>query len=312
MTKRHDPHSVPPPYSAFPPPYIVYREEESIDLSAYWRLVFSQRKWVAIVTAVATLIATAMALLLTPVYRAEVLLAPVEQEKNEGLGALANQFGDLAALAGVNFGPGKDKTAEFVAALNSRALSVDFIKERNLMPILFANRWDPETKAWKEGSAPPTEWQAFGRWDSEIRKINSDRRSGLITLVIEWRDPILAAAWANDLVGQVNARLRTEAVAEVNRNIAYLEKQLPQTNSVEVQQAIYRLIEAQTKKKMIASTRVEYAFTTIDPAVPPEGKYRPNRSVMVVTGLLLGLILGIFVAIFVGRHKVSRVVDSNP
>jgi uncharacterized protein involved in exopolysaccharide biosynthesis len=81
---------------------------------------------------------------------------------------------------------------------------------------------------------------------------------------------------------------------------------------VEVQQAIYRLIEAQTKKKMIASTRVEYAFTTIDPAVPPEGKYRPNRSVMVVTGLLLGLILGIFVAIFVGRHKVSRVVDSNP
>ena len=312
MTKRHDPHSVPPPYSAFPPPYIVYREEESIDLVTYWGLVVDRRKWVAIIAAVATLVGTATALLLTPVYRAEVLLAPVEHEKSDGLGALANQFGDLAALAGVSFGSSKDKTAEYVAALNSRALSVAFIKERNLLPILFASRWDPEKKAWRAGSVPPTEWQAFGLWDGEVRRISSDRRSGLITLAIEWRDPILAAGWANDLVRQVNARLRAEAVDEANRNIAYLEKQLPQTNSVEVQQAIYRLVEAQTKKKMVASTRVEYAFTTIDPAVPPEGKYRPNRSAMVMTGLLIGLIAGVLVAIVVGRNKVSSAVDPNP
>jgi uncharacterized protein involved in exopolysaccharide biosynthesis len=311
MTKRHDPPSSPTPYSAFPAPYVVYREEETIDLAVYWRLIADQRVWVGIIAVAATLTATAMAFALSPVYRAEVLLVPVEQEKGEGLGALTGQFGDLAAIAGINFGSTRDKTAEFVAALKSRVLSISFIKEQNLMPILFENKWDGEKKAWKEGVEPPTEWQAYGQWDGAIRHIGLDRRSGLITLGIEWRDPILAAKWANDLVQKVNSQLRADAVEEASRNIAYLEKQLPQTNSVEVQQAIYRLIEAQTKKKMIANTRAEYAFTVIDPAVPPEGKYRPNRSMTILIGLLAGLVLGSLVAIVIGRRKSAQAGEES-
>jgi uncharacterized protein involved in exopolysaccharide biosynthesis len=62
---------------------------------------------------------------------------------------------------------------------------------------------------------------------------------------------------------------------------------------VEVQQAIYRLIEAQTKKKMIASTREEYAFTTIDPAVTPERHARPKKLSLLAIGFLLGLFASI-------------------
>ena len=311
MTKRHDPPSVPPPYSAFPTPYVVYREEETIDVAMYWRLIVAQRKWVFILTAVATLTAVGIGFALPPVYRAETLLVPVEQEKGDGFGALAGQLGDLAAIAGVNFGSAKDKTAEFVAALNSRALSVSFIKEKNLMPILFESQWDSAKKSWKAGLDPPTEWQAYGLWDNTVRRVSVDRRSGLITLAIEWRDPVLAANWANELVQKVNSRLRAEAVEEADRSVAYLQKQLPQTSAVEVQQAIYRLIEIQTKKKMIADTRGEYAFTTIDPAVPPEAKYKPNRSMIVYVGLVLGLALGILVAIVAGRRQDVAAVENN-
>jgi uncharacterized protein involved in exopolysaccharide biosynthesis len=303
MTKRHDPTTSSPPFAAFPPPYIVYREEETVDLLAYWRMVVERRLLVGAIAAVATVIAVVTALMLPPVYRAEVLLAPAEQEKAEGLGALAGPIGDLAALAGASLGPTKDKTAEFIAALKSRAFSVSFIKEQNLMPVLFADSWDKETKTWKDADRPPTEWTAYERWDKSIRQVNVDRRSGLITLAIEWRDPVLAAKWANELVRQANVRLRAEAVDEAGRNIAYLEKQLAQTGTVEVQQAIYRLIEAQTKKKMLASTRSEYAFTVIDPAVPPGTKYKPNRKAIVSAGLLLGLVLGIAVAIVAGRRR---------
>lgn len=302
MTKRHDPPAAPPPFAAFPP-YIVYREEEALDLGAYWRLVVERRLLVGAIAVVATLIAVATALMLPPVYRAEALLAPAEQEKAEGLGALAGPIGDLAALAGASLGPAKDKTAEFIAALKSRAFSVSFIKEQNLMPVLFADNWDKEKKTWKDVARPPTEWSAYERWDKGIRQVNVDRRSGLITLAIEWRDPVLAAKWANELVRQANARLRAEAVDEASRNIAYLEKQLAHTSTVEVQQAIYRLIEAQTKKKMLASTRSEYAFTVIDPAVPPGMKYKPNRKAIVSAGLLLGLVLGVAAAIVVGRRR---------
>jgi LPS O-antigen subunit length determinant protein (WzzB/FepE family) len=233
---------------------------------------------------------------LPPVYRAEVLLAPVTEEKSEGLGALASQFGDLAALAGVNLGTRKDKTAEYVAALKSRALSVSYIKEANLMPILFASKWSSEKKQWKDSDNRPTEWDAFKLWDEDIRRVNFDRRAGLVTLMIEWTDPALAAKWANELVMQVNKQLRTEAVEEAQKSVAYLEKQLSLTSSVEVQQAIYRLIEAQTKKQMVASTREEYAFQTIDPAVPPQEKASPKRALIVITALMFGLVLGVLAA----------------
>jgi len=110
-----------------------------------------------------------------------------------------------------------------------------------------------------------------------------------VTLAIDWKDPVLAASWANSLVKKVNNRLRTEAVEDAEKSVSYLEQQLARTNSVEIQQAIYRLIETQTKKKMIANTEEDYAFTIIDPAVRAEKPRSPKKLRLVFAGALLGL-----------------------
>jgi len=47
---------------------------------------------------------------------------------------------------------------------------------------------------------------------------------------------------------------------------------------------------------MLANVRVEYAFTVIDPAVPPERRISPRRSLYVLVGALLGFTLGISAA----------------
>lgn len=309
MAKEQPPtQTPPPPYPGYPPPYVVYPPEEPINWSEYWRVLVKNRKLIGIITAASTLIALLAAFLLPPVYRAEVLLAPVSQDKSEGLSAIASQYGDLAALAGINLGPSKDKTSEYIAALKSRSLSVSYIKEANLMPVLFASKWDAVKKQWNDGANAPTEWKAFELWDKDIRRVNLDKRTGLVTLIVEWKDSALAAKWANDFTKHVNSKLRTEAVEEAEKSIAYLEKQLPTTTSVEVQQAIYRLIETQTKKKMLASTRGEYAFSTIDPAVTPERKHKPRRTILVITGLLLGLVGSVIVAIIVSRKHAADVV----
>ncbi len=44
---------------------------------------------------------------------------------------------------------------------------------------------------------------------------------------------------------------------------------------------------------MLANARKEFAFTVIDPAVPPERKYRPKRSLYVLFGLFLGFAAGV-------------------
>jgi len=264
-------------------------------------VLVKNRKLIGIITAVSTLTALLLAFLLPPVYRAEVLLAPVTQDKSEGLSAIASQYGDLAALAGINLGPGKDKTSEYIAALKSRSLSVSFINDENLKPVLFPRDWDNENKKWKDSTRIPTDWDAFKVFDEDIRTVRNDRKTGLVTLEIEWKDAALAAKWANSLVRRVNARLRNEAIEEAENSIGFLEKQLQLTSAVEIQQAIYRLIEGQTKKKMVASTREEYAFTVIDPAVPPEEKARPRILFIVLSGVIVGIGLAL-AAVWVRSH----------
>ena len=262
--------------------------EEPINWREYWQVLVEHRKLIGIITAASTLLATATAFLLTPIYRAEVLLAPVSEERAGSLSSLAGQFGDLAALAGVNLGTNKDKTAESIAALKSRSLSVAFMEKENLKPILFPRKWSAETKKWKDQDDVPTDWEAFEIFDKDIRLVNVDKKTGLVTLSIEWKDPVLAAKWANDLVKHVNIRLRNEAIEEAEKSVGYLEKQAAKTSAVEVQQAIYRLIEVQTKKQMLASTREEYAFAVIDPAVPPQNRIKPRRLVMMLFGFGAG------------------------
>jgi uncharacterized protein involved in exopolysaccharide biosynthesis len=272
--------------------------EEPINWHEYWQVLVEHKKLIGIITAASTFLATATAFLMTPIYRAEVLLAPVSEERAGSLSSLTGQFGDLAALAGVNLGANKDKTAESIAALKSRSLSVAFMEKENLKPILFPRKWSTENKKWKDQDDVPTDWEAFEIFDKDIRAVSVDKKTGLVMLAIEWKDPALAAKWANSLVRQVNTRLRNEAIEESEKSTAYLEKQLASTSSVEIQQAIYRLVEAQAKKKMIANAREEYAFNVIDPAVSPEERVKPKRLFIVLAGLIIGVAAGFTVAWF--------------
>ena len=114
---------------------------------------------------------------------------------------------------------------------------------------------------------------------------------------IRWRDPKQAAAWANRYVALANDIMRNRALEESNRNIKFLGEKLSTTSVLEVQRVMYSLIENEAKNHMLASTRTEYAFSTIDPAVTPEERVWPRRSLMVATGAVIGLVLGALIAL---------------
>ena len=58
----------------------------------------------------------------------------------------------------------------------------------------------------------------------------------------------------------------------------------------------YSLIENETKDLMLASVKPEYAFAVVDPAVPPEVRASPRRTLMVLLSIALGLVLGAVIA----------------
>ena len=272
-------------------PYVVYRDEDAISLVELAQVLYAERRMVIAIVFLATLVSVIPPLLTTRLYRAEVLLAPVASARSDGISALIGQFGDLASVVERYVGGPKDQTAESIATLTSRSLGISFIQEQKLKPRLFPEEWDEVKQRWRDAATEPTDLEAYTVFDKSVRELVVDRRSGLVTLSIEWTDPALAATWANALVTTVNQRRRSEAISEAKQSIKYLQQELNKTGSVEIRQAIYRLIEAQTKAIALANAREEYAFKVIDPAVAPERPVGRGTLVRLVAGLLVGVLL---------------------
>lgn len=272
-------------------PYVFYRDEDSVSLLELARLFYAERRLIAAIVGIFMLASLVPAISAKQVYRAEVLLAPVTLNKNDGIAALVGQFGDLATLVERYVGSSKDQTAESIATLQSRALAMSFIHEHNLKPRVFEDRWDAEHQKWRDPTQVPTDLEAYEVFDKGIRSVNVERRSGLVLLAIEWNNPELAAAWANTLVTTVNERRRAEAIEEAQQSIKYLEQQLHRTSSVDIRQSLYRLIEAQTKAIALAHAREEYAFKVIDPALPPERPLPRKRLLTVALGFMAGMVV---------------------
>lgn len=260
------------------------------------------RRWLIVLMTIGFAIGgAAVAFLLPEKYEASIVLSPVDDGpggKLGGAGALLSQFGGLAALGGINVG-GSGKKAEAIATLQSHGLTENFIRDNNLLPILYADKWDAERKAWKtqDPDKIPTVWKAEKKFAKKIRSIGEDKKTGLVTLTIEWTDAELAARWAKDLVERANRDLRAREITQSQTNLAYLNDQLTKTSVVELQKAIYSLIEAEIKKVMIANGSDEFAFRVVDPPRIAEERSSPKRGLIVAVALFIGFMLGVVLAL---------------
>lgn len=254
-----------------------------VAIGVLWRY----RYLVMAVTFVAGLIAVVLALTATEIYRAEVLIIQVRDQRMTGSAApLLNQLSGLATLAGVTL-PGAARTEQAQGLLQSRRLAEEFITRYNLLPALWEDA-DP--------SKPQSMWLAVTQLRDGIFDIAEDARKGTTTVYVSWKDPDVAARWANDYVALCNELMRDRALEETTRNIKYLNEQIAGTNVVELQQVMYDLVKNETQTLMLANAREEYAFSVIDPAVAPEERISPQRRVMVMIGLVLGGAAGSVIA----------------
>lgn len=274
--------------------------DDEIDLATLGRLIWGNKLLIGIVTVVGGIIAAEIAFTTTPVFRAEALIVQVH-DKDLGNGGFANQLGAITSLVGVNLGQAGGNGQVSDAVLESRRLVEEFIKRNDLLPLLSA-----------KAKKPPTLWLAVRDFKLGVLTIRKDMRKGVTSVAVVWTDPLIAARWANGLVALTNELIRNRAIDDATRNIAYLNQQLEHTNAVELRQALYDIIKSETKTLMLANGRDEYAFETVDPAVPPERKVGPHRAVMTLVGLALGGFLGTAIAFIRDRIRRHRARAPRP
>ena len=258
--------------------YAVHAQDEGIDLVVLWLVLKRYKVFIAIFTAVVAIVRRFLRHGDTDVSGGS-RRSPRCTIRIWGVaGAVAGQLGGLASLAGVTLGAGSGQSRDAQAILKSRRLAQQFIE-----------RYDLTGKIMAKSSAPPTLWRAVARFRKYVLNVDEDRRNGVTTVSIYWRDPKEAALWANNFVALGNELIRNRAAADAQRNIGYLNEQLKQTSSVEVQHAMYNLVESETKTLMLATGRAEYAFSTIDPAVTPELSASPKVAIIILVGVVGGI-----------------------
>jgi uncharacterized protein involved in exopolysaccharide biosynthesis len=296
--------------------------------------VLAKRRKVALSCAAAvTILGLLYAIFATPLYVAKVVVQPAPAQGTEGaLSSLAAQFGPAAALAGINFGGNASTKDKYLAILKSRQLAAQFMRQPGVLPAIFPKRWDAQAQAWreprqtlmrrvrraismllsrlsgdegwKERGAIPSESEAYERF-RKIVTFDEDVKSGIVTVSFKFRNPILAAQWANEFVDLANKEIQKATVDEASRVLEYLSQEVEKTAVTGLRNTMYTVIERHLEQIALASARDEYAFSVIDRATVPEERALA-RSTIVIVSLLLGLLLGAAVALvmeLVGRQQ---------
>jgi uncharacterized protein involved in exopolysaccharide biosynthesis len=270
------------------------------------RIFWHGRALIVLITVLFTGLAIAAVLLSTKKYQAIVMVSPVADDSNGSrLSSLVSQVGGLASLSGLPGLPTAANTqkSEIVAVLQSETITERYIRENGLLSLLYPKQWDAVRKQWKSDDPKkiPTLWIANVLFKKNIRFIATDIKSGLVTMIITWKDPVLAAQWANGLVKLTNDYLRDKTISEAERNIAYLGEQAARTDVLGVKEAIYSILQNEIKKMMLARGSAEYALKIIDPAVVPEKASSPQPVIWTFMGFFGGFFFSL-AAVFV-RHR---------
>ncbi|TOG45030.1 LPS O-antigen length regulator [Vibrio parahaemolyticus] len=295
-------------------PYPLQSTDDEIDLRELFKALW-KGKWIIIATTFIFAIGSVLyALSLPNIYKADALLAPAESSNGGGLSKMAGQLGGLAALAGVNLGGSESYQTELaVQVMKSRQFIEMFIKKHNLLvPLMAAKGWDlannklilddevynSGTSVWlrkPDGlrGAKPTAQEAFEVFRKEVLNISQDKDSGLYTVSVKHYSPYVAQQWVNWLIKDINKVMRERTIAETSQNLTYLNTQLEKTSVTDMQSTFYKLIEEQTKSLMLAEVQEEFIFKVVDPAVVPELKDGPKRTLICLLGLILGLIVSV-------------------
>ncbi|HUZ75368.1 MAG TPA: GNVR domain-containing protein [Stellaceae bacterium] len=257
-------------------------------------LIFLRQKWIILAVVVLCVLAGALVVTLTTrKYEVAVIAYPVEGQS----GVQQTFASTISTLGFLDNGNINERKHVALATLQARSFLEGFIRDNNLLPVLFADRWDANRGTWRAGVKPPTLEDGYEALRKTMR-IDDDTAHGVVWLYVKWTNAATAAEWANALVRKVNELLQAKAVARSDAMLKYLNDEYSRTTIQELRTNIANLIEQEIKERMMAKSRDDYALSVIDPAEPTSAPVEPRILLVMAASLLLGLFIGVPVAFF--------------
>ena len=227
-------------------PYSV--EDDTIDLmellTTLWRY-----KWLLILLPIFGIIGSYTAVQFLPVeYQSRVTFLQIS---GNGGSTDLGKFGALASLAGVSL-PEKSSdmlTDKIEVVLKSRGFAEQIVKEKELLPIIFSDIYDPETKTFDivdPEIGPPKPLDGAGAIMEALELGETDE--GAKYIEVTWDDPFIAADLANYTLKALEIYLSQNTLTAGQKNLQFIEKQLGKAEK-ELRQGEEALRNFNTDKK---------------------------------------------------------------
>jgi tyrosine-protein kinase Etk/Wzc len=177
------------------------------------------------------IVAIVASLFLTPIFTAKTTLLPPQSGGGGGAAAALASLGGLAGLAGISAGGTTADTV--IAMLQSRSAKDQIIDQFNLVEY-----YEAELRTDVYGTL------------NEVVRVGSDKKSNLITIEVDDKDPELAAKMANAYYAVLKDLMTRVAVTEAQQRRQFFENQFAKAKE-ELSNAEVKLKETQERTGLV-------------------------------------------------------------
>jgi uncharacterized protein involved in exopolysaccharide biosynthesis len=189
-------------------------DEDEINLLDYIIVLAKRKKLILSITFGAAVITAIISLIMTPIYRAETKILPPAGGSSSALALLGQMGGGLSDLAGGVLGV-KTPADLYIGLAKSRTVTDRIIDRFHLMELYSAKYMVDARRQLSEN----------------VLSASADKKSGLITLSVEDKDPQRAADMANAFVDELNNLNKGLAITESAQRRLFFEDQLNDTKT---------------------------------------------------------------------------------
>jgi capsular polysaccharide biosynthesis protein len=267
-----------------------------LDLMPYINALIDVR-WKLVIAALLSAVLTSVLVYSSPyIYQSTIKISVVDIEDPGGVSPDDRRASEVLTLVehGFVMGTTRDNYNDvMLARLESRYYTMKFIDEHNVYRHFYPEQWLEKEQRWEAGFTPDR-GEIFTLFRDRIRSIVLDEATDIISISMNWPEATVARDWANNYVRSFNEFIRERTIRDVQRKQEYLQSELKNSDLLEMQKSIYRLIEAQTAIAMLANAREEYAVEIIDPAAIPYRSFMISRNKRIVIGTIAGSLLAVF------------------
>jgi len=185
----------------------IHQEDDEINLLDYLIVLLKRKRLIFSITFGVVIITAIYSSVLPPIYKAETRILPPQQSSTGSAAQLISQLGGAAGLLG---GAGIKSSSDLYMGLMKSRPVLDRIIDRFKLMELYKSKSREDARLDLAGTI----------------KSQDDKKSGIITVGVENKDPKLAADLANAFIEELRIFNKGLAVTEASQRRLFFEEQL--------------------------------------------------------------------------------------